>query len=77
MSAGDSDLVVPPNFRFDADSGERRPTLSILSGSNQTTDENGDIEDPLVVVVRKDGNLLPDQVVTFRAAERNINRLYA
>ena len=69
VTAGGSMLIDPPNFRFDADSGERRPTLSILSGSNQTTDENGDIEDPLVVVVRKDGNLLPDQVVTFRAAE--------
>ena len=69
VTAGGSMLIDPPNFRFDADSGERRPTLSILSGNNQTTDENGDIEDPLVVVVRKDGNLLPDEQVTFRASK--------
>ena len=68
VTAGGSMLIVPRNFRFDVESGERRPTLSILSGSNQTTDSNGDIEDPLVVAVRKDGNLLPGEQVTFRAS---------
>ena len=69
VTAGESRLIDPPNFRFDADSGERRPTLSILSGNNQTTNSDGDIEDPLVVAVRKDGNLLPGEQVTFRASK--------
>ena len=46
-----------------------RPTLSILSGNNQRTNEHGDLDDPLVVVVRRSGLLLPEQVVTFRATK--------
>ena len=46
-----------------------RPTLSILSGNNQRTNEHGDLDDPLVVVVRRSGHLLPNQVVTFRATK--------
>ena len=69
MTAGGSTPITPQNFTFTAGSGERRPTLSILSGNNQRTDSEGDIEDRLVVVVKKDGNLLPGEEVTFRAAK--------
>ena len=69
VMAGGAGLIVPPNFRFDVESGERRPTLSILSGNNQTTDENGDIDDPLVVVVRQDGRLKPGELVTFHTSK--------
>lgn len=69
VMAGGSSLIVPPNFRFTAGAGTRRPTLFILSGNNQRTDENGDIEDPLIVIVRRDGNLIPDEQVTFRTSK--------
>ena len=69
VEAGGSTPITPQNFTFTAGSGERRPTLSILSGNNQRTDSEGDIEDRLVVVVKKDGNLLPGEEVTFRAAK--------
>ena len=69
VSAGGANLIVPPNFRFNAESGERRPTLSILSGDNQTTDSNGDLDDPLVVVVRQDGRLKPGEEVTFHTSK--------
>ena len=48
-------------------SGARRPTLSIVSGNNQRTDENGEIEDTLVVVVKRDGHRLPAHKVVFVA----------
>ena len=69
VSAGGANLIVPPNFRFDAESGAGRPTLSILSGNNQTTDSNGDLDDPLVVVVRQDGRLKPNELVTFHTSK--------
>ena len=69
VTVGGVTPIVPRNFRFTAGSGERRPTLSILSGNNQRTDSEGDIEDPLIVVVRKDGNLQPDEGVTFRTVK--------
>ena len=60
----------PSEFlRLQPEGGERRPTLSILSGNNQRTDEHGDIKDALVVVVRKDGNLLPGETVTFATSK--------
>ena len=68
MAAG-SELIVPPNFRFDAVSSEKRPTLHILSGNNQTTDSDGDIEDPLIVVVRQDGKIKRDELVTFHTVK--------
>ena len=61
--------IVPANFRFDAKSSTKRPTLSILSGNNQRTDSEGDIADPLVVIVRQDGNLKPRERVTFRTTK--------
>ena len=72
VTAGEAELLVPRNFRFTAEAGTRRPTLSILSGNNQRTDDQGDIEDPLIVVVRKDGSLQPDQIVTFRTSKGTI-----
>ena len=69
VGAGGSMLITPPNFRFDAGSSAKRPTLSILSGNNQTTDSDGEIEDPLVVVVRQDGKLKPNEQVTFRTSK--------
>ena len=65
VTAGGSTPITPRIFTFTAGSGKRRPRLSILSGNNQRTDEHGDIKDSLVVVVRKDGNRLPDETVTF------------
>ena len=49
------------------ETGMLRPTLSILSGNNQRTDENGNIKDHLVVVVQRDGHLFPKETVTFKA----------
>ena len=69
VAAVGSTPIVPRNFRFEAGSGERRPILSILSGNNQRTDDQGDIEDPLIVVVRKDRNLQPGELVTFRTSK--------
>ena len=70
--AGGVSPISPASFRFTAGSGTRRPTLSILSGNNQRTDSEGDIEDPLVVVVRRDGNLKPNEKVTFRTIKGTI-----
>ena len=56
-------------FEPEVDDATRRPTLSILSGNNQRTDEDGELEDPLVVVVRRDGNLKPGEEVTFRTSK--------
>ena len=64
--AGGVDPITPSSFRFTEGRDERRPVLSILSGNNQRTDENGDIDDPLVVVVTQDGNLKPSEPVEFR-----------
>ncbi len=69
VTAGGSSLVVPSEFSFTAGASTRRPTLAIFSGNNQRTDENGDTEDPLIVVVRQDGNLIPNQIVTFRTVK--------
>ena len=63
--AGGEDPITPLSFRFTEGKDERRPVLSILSGNNQRTDKNGDI-DPLVVVVTQDGNLKPSEQVEFR-----------
>ena len=63
--AGGEDPITPSSFRFTEGRDERRPVLSILSGNNQRTDKNGDI-DPLVVVVTQDGNLKPSEQVEFR-----------
>ena len=63
--AGGVDPITPSSFRFTEGRDERRPVLSILSGNNQRTDKNGDI-DPLVVVVTQDGNLKPSEQVEFR-----------
>ena len=54
-------------FGPEVDDTTRRPTLSIVSGNNQRTDEDGELEDPLVVVVRRDGKRLPLHDVTFVA----------
>ena len=70
--AGGVRPIVPRKFRFTEGRVERRPVLSILSGDNQRTNENADIEDPLVVVVTQDGNLLPDEIVTFRTSKGTI-----
>ena len=74
VMAGGSSLVVPPNFSFTAGASTRRPTLAIFSGNNQRTDENGDTEDPLIVVVRRDGNLIPGELVEFRHSKRILIR---
>ena len=44
VKAGGVDPITPSSFRFTEGSDERRPVLSILSGNNQRTDENGDID---------------------------------
>ena len=72
VKAGGVSPIVPANFRFTAGSGKRRPTLNILSGNNQRTNSEGDIEDPLIAVVRKDGNLQPGEEVTFRTVKGTI-----
>ena len=72
VTAGGSTPITPQNFTFTAGSGTRRPILSILSGNNQRTNSDGDIEDPLVVVVRRDGNLQPGHKVTFRTSKGTI-----
>ena len=66
VSAGGVNPIAPQQFRFTAGTGTRRPILSIDSGDNQRTDDQGDIEDPLIIVVRRDGNLKPNEKVTFR-----------
>ena len=56
-------------FQPEVEDTTRRPTLDILSGNNQRTDKNGDLEFPLVVVVRQAGKLKPGEVVTFRTVK--------
>ena len=73
VEAGGVSPIAPALFRFTAESGTRRPTLSILSGNNQRTDSEGDIEDPLIVVVRQGGNLKPNEKVTFRTSKGTIS----
>ena len=62
-----SRFTVTATFDPTIGSGARRPTLSIVSGNNQRTDENGEIKDPLVVVVRRNGHRLPAHDVIFVA----------
>ena len=71
VEAGGSELLTP--FRFEAGTGTRKPVLSILSGNNQRTDENGELENPLVVVVTQNGLLKPDEDVTFRTKKGTVN----
>ena len=54
-------------FRPRVEDTSRRPTLEIVSGNNQRTNENGELENPLVVVVRRNRNRLPGHNVTFVA----------
>ena len=42
-------------------------------GNNQRTDENGDIEEPLVVVVRQTGRLKPGEQVEFRTVKGTLD----
>ena len=67
VKVGGESPITPSMFTLEIGSTSRRPTLSILSGNNQRTDEHGELENPLVVVVRQEGHLLPGQLVTFRA----------
>ena len=62
-----SRFTLMATFNPTIGSGARRPTLSIVSGNNQRTDENGEIEDTLVVVVKRDGHRLPAHNVVFVA----------
>ena len=66
-AALESRFMVDTEFEPEIGTRARRPTLEIVSGNNQTTDSDGELEDPLVVVVRRDGNRLPGHRVTFVA----------
>ena len=67
VEVGVTGTTADATFQPEVEDTTRRPTLAILSGNNQRTDENGDIDDDLVVVVRKDGPLFPGESVTFKA----------
>jgi hypothetical protein len=66
LTAGGYSPSSPGRFSFEAVAATGRgPTLSILSGNNQRTDADGDISEPLVVVVRQDKALKFNEEVTF------------
>ena len=72
VTVSDAQEYTDITFSPEIEAPTKRPTLAILSGNNQRTDSEGDIEDPLVVVVRRDGNLLPGELVTFRTGKGTI-----
>ena len=66
------DTRATTTFTPEVEDPTRRPTLAKLSGDNQRTDEEGDIEDPLVVIVKRGGNLKPSEMVTFRTVKGSL-----
>ena len=66
-------LTAEATFQPGVEDTTRRPTLAILSGNNQRTDENGDLEEPLVVVVRQSGRLKPGEQVEFRTVKGTLD----
>ena len=64
-----ADTTASTTFEPEIEASTKRPTLDILSGNNQRTDSEGDIKDPLIVIVKKEGNLLPSELVTFRTVK--------
>ena len=68
--AGAYPPIDPGMFSFEAiASTGRRARLSILSGNNQRTNDEGNLSEHLVVVVRQDGNLKSGEPVTFRTTK--------
>ena len=63
------DAPAITTFEPEIEARDLRPTLHILSGDKQRTDEDGNLADPLVVVVRQDGRLKPGEQVTFRTSK--------
>ncbi len=68
-----ADTTATATFQPEVEATTRRPTLAILSGNNQRTDENGDLEEPLVVVVRQSGRLKPGEQVEFRTVKGTLD----
>ena len=64
-----TDTTATTKFEPEIEARDLRPTLEILSGDSQRTNDNGDLEDLLVVVVRQDGRLKPGEKVTFRTSK--------
>ena len=64
-----TDTTAITTFEPEIEARDLRPTLHILSGDKQRTDEDGNLADPLVVVVRRDGRLKPGEQVTFRTSK--------
>ena len=52
-------------FRHEIQSDVRIPTIEIVSGNNQRADANGDIDNPLVVVVRESRQRIQGESVDF------------
>ena len=64
-----SRFIVSKMFNPTLGTATKRPTLDKLSGDNQRTDQHGDVDEPLVVIVRRDGNRLPGHNVLFVAGK--------
>ena len=65
LGGGATPVSLLSPFRQEIQGRARIPTIEILSGNNQRADANGDIEDPLVVVVKNRGQRMSSIPVTF------------
>ena len=61
------DLLSP--FRHEIRGNQRIPTIDIVSGNNQRADASGNIEMPLVVVVKNRGQRIAGETVTFTTSK--------
>ena len=58
-------VALSSPFRHEVVSTRRIPTIEIVSGNSQRADSNGEIDDPLVVVVKRSGKREQSVDVTF------------
>ena len=64
------DVAPASPFRHEIATSRRIPTIEIVSGNSQRADSNGEIDDPLVVVVKRGGKRIQSKPVTFHHTQR-------
>ena len=69
VSDGTNSVSLLSSFRQEIRGSQRIPTIEIVSGNSQRADADGNIDNPLVVVVKNRGQRISGERVTFTTAK--------
>ena len=69
VNDGTNSVSLLSAFRNEIKGSERIPTIDIVSGNNQRADEDGNVEKPLVVVVKNRRQRIMGKMVTFTTSK--------